>query len=376
MKIAIIANTAWYLQNFRLNLARALRDQGHEVLFVSPTDSYVSVLTKAGFQHQHWGLAAAGKRPWRELKSVAELRRLLSSSGVEVVFSYTPKANIYAGLALAGKDGVFIPNVSGLGRVFVNPNWLTPLVTRLYRLAFKRAQCVVFQNEDDRSVFRRLGLVQDANSIRVPGSGVDLNRFALTPMPQRQGNDPVRFLFVGRLLKDKGVREFVEAVRLLRQEGSNVHARMLGSSTSDNPAAVQLEELQSWIRDGLVEHIEHCDDVRPWLAAADCVVLPSYREGVPRSLLEAGAMGRPLISTDAPGCRDAVNAGRSGYLCPIKSPRALADAMRSFLSLSPKEQQQMGWESRDWMVQRFDERLVIQRYLEFATGAATGRLTP
>lgn len=370
MRIAVVANTAWYLQNFRLNLALSLRAQGHEVVFISPADRYVAALEGAGFRHRAWQLASAGTHPLRELASVRQMGRLLREEAVDVVFSYTPKANIYGGLALPRRCRLFVPNVSGLGRAFVQPSWVTPIVKQLYRLAFRRAHRVVFQNEDDRGIFDAMGLVSRARSLRVPGSGVDLERFTPQPLPAQAGSPRSTFLFIGRLLRDKGAREFVEAARQLRGESRAVRCLMLGSSTSDNPAAVSKDELGAWLTEGVIEHIEHCDDVRPWITQADCVVLPSYREGVPRSLLEAGAMGRPLIASDAPGCRDAVRHEINGYLCEVRSADALAAAMRRFDDLPAGERAALATASRTLMSEVFDERLVIRQYLDFASAAA------
>jgi glycosyltransferase involved in cell wall biosynthesis len=215
-----------------------------------------------------------------------------------------------------------------------------------------------------------MGLVSRARSLRVPGSGVDLERFTPQPLPAQAGSPRSTFLFIGRLLRDKGAREFVEAARQLRGEGRAVRCLMLGSSTSDNPAAVSKDELGAWLTEGVIEHIEHCDDVRPWITQADCVVLPSYREGVPRSLLEAGAMGRPLIASDAPGCRDAVRHEINGYLCEVRSADALAAAMRRFDDLPAGERAALATASRSLMSEVFDERLVIRQYLDFASAAA------
>jgi glycosyltransferase involved in cell wall biosynthesis len=367
MKIAIVANTAWYLKNFRLNLALSLRQHGHEVVFISPADPYTADLEAHGFRHRAWSLSGSGTNPWQELTSLKHLRQLFREEQTKAIFSYTPKANIYSGLTAPKSVTLFVPNVSGLGRAFVQPNWITPIVKRLYRWAFRTAHRVVFQNEDDRLIFDRLGLAPLQSSVRVPGSGVDLQRFTPTPLPASGPDQATSFLFIGRLLADKGVREFVQAAQILKNEGRWVRCILLGSSKADNPSAVSLTELAAWTQRGLVEHIEHCDDVRPWIAQAHCVVLPSYREGVPRSLLEAGAMGRPLIASDAPGCRDAVQHEVNGYLCELRSASSLAQAMRRFMSLSAAEQTALGTASRQRMIEHFDEELVIQKYLAFAS---------
>ncbi|MCU0769449.1 MAG: glycosyltransferase family 4 protein [Burkholderiaceae bacterium] len=326
MKIAVVANSAWYLYNFRRRLMQALRDDGHEVVAISPTDAYAQKLQTDGFEWTEWPLAAAGTNPWRELRAVADLRRALARGQVDLAFTYTPKANIYAGLAARGLPLVHVPNVSGLGRAFIQRGLLTRLVAGLYRLAFSRARTVVFQNEDDRSEFLAAGLVDPERTVRVPGSGVDLDRFAPVPLPT--GGAPV------------------------------------------NPTAIPADEVRSWEEEGLVELLGTCDDVRPHLARALCVVLPSYREGVPRVLLEAAAMARPCIATDVPGCRDAVVDGRTGLLCASRDSAALAGAMQRFIEAGPAVWASMGVAGRRHVEDHFDERRVIETYRTIARRAA------
>ena len=366
MKIAIVANSAWYLYNFRRRLMQALRDEGHDVVAISPTDAYAQKLQTDGFDWSEWPLAAAGTNPWRELRAVFDLRKVLSSRQIDLAFTYTPKANIYAGLAARGLHMACVPNVSGLGRAFIQRGMMTRFVTGLYRLAFSRARIVVFQNEDDRSEFLAAGLVRLERTVRVPGSGVDVERFAPVPLPQ--GGAPV-FLFVGRVLSDKGVREFVQAARRLLRSHPHLIFRVLGQVGAANPTAIPAAEVQSWQDEGLVELLGTCDDVRPHLARALCVVLPSYREGVPRALLEAAAMARPCIATDVPGCRDAVVHGRTGLLCLARDSAALADAMQHFIGAGPELWARMGEAGRQHVEDHFDERRVIDTYCEIARGA-------
>ncbi len=361
MKVAIVANSAWYLQNFRLALAQRLREVGHAVVFIGPADGHEHKLQQAGFAYCHWPLASAGTNPWTEGRSVLALHRLFAAQQVDAVLSYTPKANIYSGIALRGRGLRYLPNVSGLGRAFIKPSpLLRPLVSVLYRLAFKPAGKVVFQNEDDRERFVAAGIVERDRTLRVPGSGVDLRRFTPSDTPPAL---PLRFLFVGRLLRDKGVEEFVEAARRIRRDQPDTRFVMLGSSHSDNPAAISRERLQQWLDEGVVEHIEQLDDVRPQLRSAHCVVLPSYREGVPRSLLEAAAMAKPIVTTDAPGCRDTVIDGLSGYLCAPRSAAALEAALRRMLALGASEREAMGQQGRRFVEQHFDEERVLETYI-------------
>lgn len=367
MKIAVVANSAWHLYNFRRRVMQALRDDGHDVLAISPSDSYAQNLLAEGFAWHDWPLAAAGVNPWRELRAVADLRRTLVSAGIDLALTYTPKANIYAGLAARGLPLVHVPNVSGLGRVFIQTGPLTRLVTGLYRFAFKQAHTVVFQNEDDRREFLSAGLVEPDRILRVPGSGVDLVRFLPGPLPE--GGAPV-FLFVGRVLSDKGVREFIQAARQMRRNRPDLIFRILGRVGADNPTAIPAAEARSWEDEGLVELLGTCDDVRPHLKQALCVVLPSYREGVPRVLLEAAAMARPCIATDVPGCREAVVHERTGLLCLPRDSAALADAMQRFIDSGPVGWASMGAAGRRHVEDHFDENLVIDSYREIVQRVA------
>ena len=371
MKIAVAANSAWYLYNFRRNLMQSLMACGHQIIAISPVDSYADRLRQEGFAHRALPLSASGTNPLRELLTVMRVRRVLAEEGVAIAFTFTPKLNIYAGLVARGLSLVHVPNVSGLGRVFIRPSALTPFVRMLYRFAFKPARQVIFQNEDDRDIFIRYGMVRRERTVRVPGSGVDILRF--TPAATRAQGDVVVFLLIARMLWDKGVGEFVAAARSLRREHPLLRFELLGSSTSDNPAAIPGDTLRSWQEEGVVVHTDHVDDVRPHIAGAHCVVLPSYREGLPRTLLEAAAMAKPLITTDVPGCRDTVDDGVNGFLCQPASAESLEGAMRRFLALSADERSAMGRNGRTKVEQQFNENTVISVYLALAGSAEVAK---
>jgi glycosyltransferase involved in cell wall biosynthesis len=363
-RACIVANSAWYLCNFRLQLGRRLREAGHEVIFIAPEDEYAETLRREGFHFLDWPLASAGKHPLRETGSVAALRRHFREARPTHVFSFTPKANIYSGLALIGLKPRFFPNVSGLGRVFIHRNLLTNVATALYRLAFRRAEIILFQNGDDEEVFRGLGIVRGRVTVRVPGSGVDLQRFQPSPLPAT-ADGRRRFLFVGRLLSDKGIVEYVESAKAIRATREDVEFVVVGSSTSNNPAAIAPATLAQWVATGVIRHVEHVEDIRPLLHEADCVVLPSYREGVPRSLLEAAACGRPVITTDAPGCREVVLPDETGMMCVVRDAEALKQAMRDMLALDLAMWTRMGLAGRAYMERRFSEDVVLDTYARF-----------
>lgn len=376
MRIAVIANTSWYLCNFRLTLMQALMTAGHEVVAVGPADNYVDKLVVAGIRHRVIPLAGASINPLRELRTVWALHRVLRDEDVELVLSYTPKGNIYAAMAAAMNGLPTVPNVSGLGRVFIRRSPLTWLVKQLYRFTFGRAERVFFQNREDMESFIESGLVDTDKAMRLPGSGVDLVRFAPVertedsrlagPKQQIEGADGSErfvFLLVARLLWDKGVGEYVDAARKVKQKHPTAAFRLLGFLDVQNPSAIPRAQVEAWETEGVVRYLGPTDDVLPYLREADCVVLPSYREGCPRTLLEAAAMAKPVIATDAPGCRDTVDDGMTGFLCRVRDANDLADKMLRMMEMSLAERQAMGRRGREKMAREFDEEIVIDRYL-------------
>ncbi len=363
MKIAIVANTAWYLYNFRLNLARALQAAGHEPVFISPADPYATKLQEAGFAHRHWPLSQAGTNPFGEIRSIVHLRRAFHAEKLDAVLSYTPKGNIYSGLALLGHPAMLLPNISGLGGVFSAGGPLAALVRVLYRLAIsRRAAHVFFQNEDDMAKFVGAGIIDPARAERVMGSGVDLQRFALRPLPAAAEGVAVTFLLVARLIPEKGITEYVTAARALRAQGANARFQLLGAV--DEGRGLSLAQIRAWQDEGVIEYLGTSDQVPEVMAQADCLVLPSYyREGVPRSLIEGAAMGRPVITTDMPGCRDVVQPGVTGWLCQPRSAESLREALQEFLDMPRPQRSLMGAKARERAVRLFDESAIIDRYV-------------
>lgn len=361
MRIAVVANTAWYLFNFRSNLMRALAKDGHEVFAVAADGEHAGRIRAAGIAFESLVLAPRGVNPWVELKSVVELRRILERQGVDIVLSYTPKGNLYSGLAVLGSGRLYVPNVSGLGRLHARPGLVTRIVELLYRFNFRRALKVFFQNQEDLEMFVRKRLVPPGDAARLPGSGVDLVAFALVPPAQRDPDGPV-FLLVARLLWAKGIGEFVEAARTVRGRFPAARFQLLGFPGSGS-AAVPMDQIDAWNKEGCIEFLGATDDVRVYIETADCVVLPSsYREGVPRALLEAAAMGRPIITTDTPGCRDAVIDGETGYLCRPADSADFTNKVLKFIDLPVANRREMGLRGRALMECRFDEREVIDSY--------------
>ncbi|BDI04345.1 glycosyltransferase family 4 protein [Sphaerotilus microaerophilus] len=363
MRIAVISNTSWYLVNFRRNLMLALMADGHEVIAVSPEDEYTTHLISSGIRHEAVPLSGSGTQWLTELRSVLCLRRVFQNNRVDVVLSNTPKGNLYSAIACMSLGIRFIPNVSGLGRAFIQTSFVTRIARLLYRLTFRYAHRVFFQNLDDQDIFLRSGLVLPGRYERLPGSGVDVDRFCAAPWVERDTDAPV-FLLVARMLWDKGVGEFIDAARLVRGKYPMSTFHLLGAADSDNPASIGRDQIDAWQAEGIVRYLGKTDDVRPHIAHADAVVLPSYREGVPRTLLEAAAMARPVITTDAPGCKDTVIDGQTGLRCKARDAPGLASAMLRFAAMDKASRVGMGERGRARVVREFDEQIVIDRYRE------------
>jgi glycosyltransferase involved in cell wall biosynthesis len=372
--VMLSVNAAWNVANFRAGLIQGLQAAGYEVIAVAPPDEAVPRV-QALCQYLPLDMEKQGTRPDRDLLLCWRFWRLMRQVRPDVFLGYTVKPNVYGSLAARALGIPVINNIAGLGAVFIQDGWLVRLVRRLYALALRRSSTVFFQNDDDQALFIEHGMVDSAVTRRLPGSGIDLQKFAVAPMPRRAGGG-VRFLLVARMLWDKGVGEYVEAARLLRKAFPDAEFALLGFVDVENPAAIGRRQMDEWVAEGIVCYLGVTEDVRPYVAAADCVVLPSYREGTPRTLLEAAAMGRPLVTTDAVGCREVVDDGNNGFLCEIRSASSLADAMRRMIQLGADGREAMGLRGRAKMAAEFDEALVINAYLaEIQCALAQRRLS-
>jgi glycosyltransferase involved in cell wall biosynthesis len=361
--IALSINSAWNIVNFRAGLIRRLQEAGYDVVAIAPADDAVPRLTALGVRHIRIQMDAMGSSPFHDARLLMEYWRVLRRLRPVAFLGWTVKPNIYGSLAAQALGIPVINNVSGLGTAFIRRTPLTAIVSQLYRLAFRRSATVFFQNDEDRQLFLTERLVAKDRTALLPGSGIDLTRFAPKP-DERGGEGPFAFLLVARLLRDKGIIEYVEAARMVRAAGKHAEFRLLGFLDVANRSAVSRAEVQMWQAEGVIDYLGHADDVRPFLHAAECVVLPSYREGMPRTLLEASALARPLIATDVPGCREIARAGENAILARAADARSLADAMLTMLNLAPERRREMGLRGRRIAEEEFDERIVADRYLD------------
>lgn len=360
-KVMIALNTTWNLVNFRSGIIKALVVEGYEVVAVAPRDEYVPRLISLGCRFVALPMDSKGTNPGRDLMLLWRFFCLLRRERPAVFLAYTVKPNVHGSLAAHALGIPVVNNIAGLGSVFIRNGWLARLVCALYRIALMRSVKVFFQNDEDRQMFLAGGLVRREIAGLLPGSGVDLQRFALVPLP---GRAVARFVLIARMLWDKGVGEYVAAARLLRAKGVEAEFFLLGFLDVENPAAISTKQVEEWVSEGSVHYLGASDDVVDVIAQADCIVLPSYREGTPKVLLEAAAMGRPIVATDAVGCREVVDDGMNGFLCRVRDVADLAEKMSWIVAMPLSKRQEMGRWGRVKVERQFDERFVIDKYRE------------
>ena len=358
LHVVLTVNAAWNIWNFRRALVSALLEDGHQVTILAPEDDSVEPLRGLGAAFQPLAISSKGLNPLEAPGLYRSYSAAFRALRPDCVLGYTIKPNLFGAMAARAQAIPFIPNVTGLGTAFLSGGVLQFLAERLYTRAFRGLPVVFFQNADDRDLFVARGLVRPAQTRLLPGSGIDTDHFAPAPLP----DGPPVFLMIARLLRDKGVREYVDAARAIRAEHPQAEFRLLGEVGAANRSAIGRAELDGWCREGVITYLGTVPDVRPAIMQAHCVVLPSYREGAPRTLIEAAAMARPLIASDVPGCRAVVEDGRTGLLCAPRDADALAAACAQYLALSAPAQTAMGAAGRARMVAEYDHSHVIAAY--------------
>lgn len=361
--IAISANTSWYIYNFRKNTILKLIDTGHKVIAVAPKDEYSQKLIDLGCTFITIDIDKGGTNPFKDLKTLFDFYRIFNKNRIDVVLNFTPKNNIYSTLAAYLNNVKIINNIAGLGILFINESVSSKIARLLYKVSQSKASKIFFQNENDKELFLSENLAPQHLTDRLPGSGVDLKRFEL-----QEANDDgrVKFLLIARMLFDKGVGHYVDAARLLKEKyGDKVEFRLLGFLDVDNPSAVSKDQMNLWVNEGVVNYLGTSDSVEHEIAEVDCMVLPSfYREGVPKSLLEAGAMGKPIVTSDNVGCRETVDDGINGFLCDLRSTESLILQLDKMINLTHEQRLEMGRASRTKIEREFDEQIVINKYLD------------
>ena len=360
-KIAIVVNNSWYAWNMRANLAFVFQEKGYDVVFICPYDKY-SEYIKKHFEYIDISVNTKGTNPIEDLKTIYRYYKIYKELKPDIVLQYTIKPNIYGTIAASMLNIPTINNIAGLGTLFIKQNIVTKIAKWLYKVSQKRATKVFFQNQDDFKMFVDEGLIKKEKCDILPGSGVDIDKFK--PV-KKEKEEVFKFLLVSRMLWAKGIEEFVDASKIIKEKYNNVEFQLLGHLDMKSPTAISKEEMDIWVKNGYINYLGSSDDVRVEISQADCIVLPSYyREGTPRILLESASMEKPIITTDNVGCRDVVENDINGYLCKVKNSEDLSDKMEMMLKLTSEKRKFMGKLGREKIVKEFDEKIVINKYLK------------
>jgi glycosyltransferase involved in cell wall biosynthesis len=342
-----------------MSLIKSFLNQDHEVIAIAPDDGYGQRLQDIGCEFYPLEMESKGNNPLKDLLLIRDLCSIYQKANLDIVLHYTIKPNIYGTIAAKMLGIASINNVTGLGTLFIRESLTAKVGKALYRFAFQFPQCVFFQNEDDRQLFIEQKLVSAHITDTLPGSGINVVDFK----PEEfKNNHTFTFLMIARVLYDKGVLEYIEAIKLLKAQNIPVRCQLLGKIDTNAGLGIPPEQVQAWVEEGLIEYLGTVEDVKPIINEADCVILPSYREGVPRTLIEAASLGKPIITTDVPGCRETVKDAFNGFLCNVKDPRDLAEKMKVMLTIGEPMLRKMGANSRQLAIEKFDVSIVIKKY--------------
>lgn len=362
--IALVANTTWNIYNFRLNLIDKFLSEGMEVVVIAPVDEYLTYKEKYPTV-RHYGLRLLDRdstNPIKDILLLLELIRRYKKIKPDIILHFTNKPNIYGGIAarIAGIKSIAV--VTGLGYAFINKGFVRAMMTWLYKLSARYHSKFIFENIEDRELFENLGIVEAGRAISVKGCGVNIDYFH--PYPIGQHKEKTVFTFIGRLLYDKGIREFVEAARQIKTIRQDVQFWVVGELDAENPATIDKDDLVKWVEEDVIYYHGFVKDVRPIIAESDCIVLPSYREGLPRIIIEGMAMAKPVITTHTAGCEETVEEPLNGFLVPFKDINGLIGAFKEFLSLSHEKQVEMGLAGREKVKKEFDDKKIAKNVFD------------
>ena len=363
-KIAIVSNTSWSVYNFRLGLLERLKAYGHEVVIVAPKDEFSSKLIAMGFSYEVVKINNYGTNPLNEIKIIQELTQIYKKHQFDFIFHYTIKPNIYGSFAAKRCNIPSIAITTGLGHLFSYKSYIVRKFTMsLYRLASHYSKQVWFLNQNDLDTFVNKKIVKPEKTILLHSEGINVQWFK--PTDRKPKNDKIVFLFAGRILWDKGIKEFAAAAETITKEYKNVEFHLLGFIDPSNPNSVPSAQIQTWQKNKTIKYLGDTDDVRPFIEDCSCLLFPSfYGEGISRILLEASSMGKPIITTDNVGCREIVEHGKNGFLTKPKDVEDIINKIKTFIAIDQKKRDKMGREGRAKVLREFDEEFVIKRYFE------------
>lgn len=360
-KIAFVGNSSQTMCNFRLGVMSELVRLGYEVVVIAPKDSNITAFKQNQIRLIPVEIDCKGMNPFVDLHLVTTLKNIYKKEKFDFIFHYTIKPVIYGGWATRKARIPQISVITGLGYTFIRKGWINRISKALYRFSLRSSKEVWFLNQEDKTLFIEENIVAQYKTRLINGEGVDLNKYQSSV---KSPACPFTFLFVGRVLWDKGVGEFVEAAKVIKKQHPKVQFKILGQLGANNPACVNSQQMNAWEQTGAVKYIGETSNVQPYMEQAHCIVLPSYREGISRVLLEAASMERPIIASNVPGCREIVMDGVNGFLCEVQNTSSLIACMMHMLALPEEARNVFGKNGRELVHRLYDEKIIIQLYKE------------
>jgi glycosyltransferase involved in cell wall biosynthesis len=368
-KLLFFAADDFYFCSHRFDLAKAAQNQGYEIYVLTKVHHHADIITSSGFNLIPFNFDRKGIDPIIESSVIYKIKKIYKEIQPDIIHHIALKPILYGTIAslFLKKRPKIINAFTGMGHLFTTTQFhmrsLASLVMILYRAIFKRSKShIIVQNKDDYQLFLKKKLITEKQLHLIRGSGVDLHLYSFSPEPPKSIAEPVIALFVARMLKDKGLLELIEAAKLLQQENIQLQIQLIGKPDPHNPTSVTEEDIQEWVDQGLVIWLGHQNNIQEFWKKAHIAVLPSYREGLPKSLLEAASSGRPIITSDVPGCREICIHGHNGILVPAKDPIALKEALKT-LALDSELRQKMGKESRKLVEDHFSIDSIVEQTL-------------
>lgn len=357
MKFFVFANDAGGLYRFRYALIKTIVDSGHEVVIADPLGDEMKHFSDIGCKLYDIAPDRRGMNPIKDLLLMFRYIKVIKKEAPDKIITYTIKPNIYAGIAARLLKKQYYSNVTGLGTAFQKEGILKKFTVALYKTALKRSSCVFFENSSNKDTFVSLGIVNEDKTCVLKGAGVDVEHFVFEEYPKE--SESLNFIFIGRIMKEKGIDELFYAFERLKSEYENIKLTVLGYYEE-----AYEDKIKTLTEKGLLDYKGNQDDVRPFIKESHCFVLPSYHEGMANTILECGAMGRPVITSDIPGCKEGVIDKKSGFLCKAQDKEDLYHKMKEFILLSYEEKREMGKMSNEHITREFDKKDVVDKTLK------------
>ena len=359
-KVLFCSNSSWNVYNFRLNLIKKLISKKYIVSVLSPRDKFTENLINIGCEYHDIKLNRSNINLFGNFFLFLKYYIRIKKINPDLIFSFTIKPNICTALVAKILKIKIFNTITGLGSSFLGNNIIKLLIILTYRYCLKKSDLLIFQNNDDKELFIKYKILKNQKSVIIPGSGVDTNYYYYT---KKEKNSFTNFLFIGRIIKDKGVYELIKAFEYFKKKNLNVKLFLLGQPDIDNPSNISISKIKEWEKNKTLTYLGYSKDVRKFIIKCDCVILPTYREGISKSLLEASSVGRPIITTNVPGCKEIVDNKITGLLCNSKDTNDLIKKIEFFLNMSQVQRNLMGKNGRNKILDNFDEKIIIDKYL-------------